>query len=142
MNWISTFDKIKTGKIRLPIDAIIYRTMQVNYRSSFPRSEFLIPAQIANRVGIVPGTMVDVMVDPELNRIRISVIKEGIGFRVKNFNEQRPCVRISIRFQLNPGLAHFPISAGKNILIRKYDYDSGLCFSMNLINKNSSDREE
>ena len=138
MNWISTFEKIKTGKIRLPMDAIIYRTMKVNKKSLFLRSQFLIPAPIASRAGIVPGTMVDVMADPELNRIRISLIKEGIGFRVKNFNKQRPCFRVIISFQLNPSLAHFPISTSKNIIIRKYDYNSGLCFSMNLINKNST----
>ena len=138
MNWVSTFEKIKTGKIRLPMDAIIYRTMKVNKRSLFSRSEFLIPMPIANRAGIVPGTMVDVMADPELNRIRISLIKEGIGFRVKNYNKQKPCVRVTIKFQLNPGLAHFPITTSKNIIIRKYDYNLGLCFSMNLINKNST----
>ena len=135
MNWISTFEKIKTGKIRLPMDAIIYRTMKVNKKSLFPKSQFLIPMPIANRAGIVPGTMVDIMADPELNRIRISLIKEGIGFRVKNFNNQNPCVRVIIGFQLNPKLFHFPVSTGKNIIIRKYDYNMGLCFSMNLINK-------
>lgn len=137
MNWISTFDKIKTGKIRLPMDAIIYRTMKVNKKSLFLRSEFLIPAPIASRAGIVPGTMVDVMEDPELNRIRISLIKEGIGFRVINFNKQRPCKRVSIRFHLNQSLGYFPITTGKNIIIRKYDYNLGLCFPMDLINKNA-----
>jgi len=138
MNWISTFEKIKTGKIRLPMDAIIYRTMKVNKKSLFPKSQFLIPMPIANRAGIVPGTMVDIMADPELNRIRISLLKDGIGFRVKNFNKQNPCVRVMIDFQLNPNLFHFPISTGKNIVIRKYDYNMGLCFSMDLINKNAA----
>jgi hypothetical protein len=131
--WISLKEFKGSGGRRLPLNAIIYRTVNKSKASGKKRVDILIPRQISTKIGIDVNTEVDILYNPDQKIMKIVPLKEPGGFNVRAYKNyaksKKPISKAVISFGYTPE-TNLPLTDNKNIYIKKFEINQGLIFSL------------